>query len=112
MKLQLPSTPLGLVLSFCALVGGVELLIMATAEWILVPTIVPPGVWVYADPLLLAAITGPALYFLIFQKMQQDLRARKQAADELHRSEEQFRRLAQISPVGYSMPIRSAPAPT
>jgi len=49
---------------------------------------------------MLAIIVGPILYLLVFQRMQQDILAHERIEAELHRSEEQFRRLSQISPVG------------
>lgn len=101
MKLPaLLSTPLGLVLVFCTLVGVVELLIMAVAQNLLVPAYVSVAAWDYIDAAMLAVTVGPILYLLVFQKMQRDIFALERAAEELHRSEEQFRRLSQISPVG------------
>lgn len=94
------STPLGLVVVFCVLVGVVELLIMAVAQDVLVPEYASEMAWDYIDSALLAIIVGPILYLLVFQRMQQDILAHERAAEELHRSEEQFRRLAQISPIG------------
>ncbi len=103
LRMKLPallSTPLGLVLVFCTLVGVVELLIMAVAQDIMVPAYVSAAAWDYIDAAMLACVVGPILYLLVFQNMQRDLVAHKRAAEELHRSEEQFRRLSQISPVG------------
>jgi len=94
------STPLGLVLVFCALVGVVELLIMAMVQDALVPAFFSAAAWDYIDAAMLAIIVGPILYLLVFQRMQQDILAHERIEAELHRSEEQFRRLSQISPVG------------
>ena len=94
------STPLGLVLVFCALVGVVELLIMAIVQEALVPAFVSSAAWDYIDAAMLAIIVGPILYLLVFQRMQQDILTHERIEAELHRSEEQFRRLSQISPVG------------
>lgn len=103
LRMKLPvllGTPLGLVLVFCTLVGVVELLIMAVAQDFMVPAYVSAAAWDYIDAVMLAGVVGPILYLLVFQKMQRDLLAHKRAAEDLHRSEEQFRRLSQISPVG------------
>ena len=94
------STPLGLVLVFCALVGVVELLIMAMVQDALVPAFFSAAAWDYIDAAMLAIIVGPILYLLVFQRMQQDILTHERIEAELHRSEEQFRRLSQISPVG------------
>jgi len=87
------STPLGLVFVLAALIAIVELLIMLVVEDILVPAVVTKAAWNYVDAALLTLILVPAMYFLVFQRMQKDSVERKRNLIEIQASENRFRAL-------------------
>jgi len=80
------NTPLGLFTVLCALVTGVELLIMLVLEDIIVPAVVSEFAWSFVDATLLAFVVAPALYFLVFRKMQQDIAERSRSQQALMES--------------------------
>ena len=61
------NTPLGLMVVLGSIIAAVELLIML----VILPKIIPEIYWDFADPILLTLIVSPALYFLVFRKMQE-----------------------------------------
>ena len=65
---ELLNTPLGVVIVVGAVIAAVELLIMLA----ILPIIIPEIYWDFADPILLVIIVAPALYFLVFRKIQED----------------------------------------
>lgn len=65
------------------LIALVETFIMVLAHDWLVPAIFSELTWNYIDPLLLVLIIIPALYFLVLRKLQEDLRMRRKAIEEL-----------------------------
>ena len=65
------NTPLGLVIVLGSLVLTVELLIMEVIHDVLVPMIFPEVYWGLIDTALLTIIVSPALYFLVFRKIQE-----------------------------------------
>src|SRR3989304_1602179 len=61
------NTPLGVVIVVGAVIAAVELLIMLA----ILPIITPEIYRDFADPILLTLIVAPALYFLVFRKIQE-----------------------------------------
>ena len=72
-------TPLGLVIVLGVLVAVVELLIMLVAHDILVPVVFSETAWGFIDATLLTLIVAPALFFMVFRRMQEEISERKQA---------------------------------
>lgn len=77
------NTPLGLVVALGAIIMLVELLIMTVVQGALIPTVFSEETWSYIDATLLTIIVAPLLYFLVFQKMQEEITERKRAEEAL-----------------------------
>ena len=87
------STPLGLVTLVGLIITGTELLIMLVAHDIFVPAIFSESAWGYVDTSLLTLIVAPVLYFLVFRKMQENMRhaqALQDEAEQANQAKSQF----------------------
>jgi two-component system, sensor histidine kinase and response regulator len=86
--LMLLSSPLGLVTLLGALIAVADLLLMLIVHDVFIPAIFTQSDWSYIHASLLILIVAPALYFLVFRKMQEESSKRKLLAGELeqHRS--------------------------
>ena len=80
------NTPTGLVAVLGALVAGVELLIMLVLEDLFVPAVFSESEWGYVDTSLLTLVAAPALYFLVFRKMQKDITEHSRSQQALQES--------------------------
>ena len=70
---KLLNTPVGIVAVIAATIAVIELLIMLEIHDIFVPAIFSEMVWGYVDAALLTITVAPALYFLVFRKMQENM---------------------------------------
>lgn len=92
---KLPMTlgsPLGLVMVLGTLVAVVELFIMLVVHDIFVPDLLPETAWGFIDATLLTLIVAPALYLLVFRRMQKEIAVRKQAEVALIAAKEEAER--------------------
>ena len=71
------NTPLGGVIGLGLLIMVVEVLIMTEIHDALFFASIPNVYWNFLDPILLTIIISPALYFLVFQKLQSEERFRQ-----------------------------------
>lgn len=81
--LILLSSPLGLVTVLGALIAVVDFLLILIIHDVLVPAIFTEKAWNYIDATLLVLVVAPALYFLVFRKMQEHIIERRHIAEEL-----------------------------
>ena len=86
MLTKLLSTPLGLVLLVGIIIAGTELLIMLEVHDLFVPAIFTESAWSYVDTSLLTLIVAPVLYFLVFRKLQENMRRAQMLQDEAERA--------------------------
>lgn len=89
------SNPVGLVSILGLLITSVELLIMLYVHDALVPVMITEAAWSYLDAFLLVIIVTPALYFLVFRKMQENYIKQREILDELEQSRHQLDELVQ-----------------
>ena len=80
------NTPLGLVTLLGAIIAAIELLIMLEVHDIFVPAIFSELAWVYVDTILLTITIAPALYFLVFRKMQENMTRAQILKDDAERA--------------------------
>jgi PAS domain-containing protein len=69
-----------------ALIAVVELLIMLVAHDTFIPAVFSESAWDYVDTTLLTLIVAPALYFLIFRKLQENITELQHAQQALEES--------------------------
>jgi len=86
MLAKLLNTPTGIVIVIAGIIAGIELLIMLELHDIFVPAIFSELVWDYVDTTLLTIIVVPALYFLVFRKMQENMTRVKILKDDAERA--------------------------
>ena len=86
------NSPLGLVVVLGALVAVVELFIMLVLHDFFVPDILSESAWGLVDTTLLTLTVAPALYFLVFRRMQKEIAVRKQAEVALIAAKEEAER--------------------
>ena len=86
MLAKLLNTPVGIVAVIAAIIAGIELLIMLEIQDIFVPEIFSELVWGYIDATLLTVTVAPALYFLVFRKMQENITRVEMLKDEAERA--------------------------
>ncbi|MGV8933445.1 MAG: response regulator [Gallionellaceae bacterium] len=80
---ELLNKPAGLVVVLGVLIALVELLIMLVVHDMLVPELITEAMWNFLDPALLILIVAPALYILVFRKLQKDIASRRVIIQEL-----------------------------
>lgn len=84
--LKLINHPMGLVIVLVLLISAADFLTMLLMKNVFVAGIFAEAYSNIIDVILLALIVAPALYFLVFRKLQKDHAQRIQIADELEKS--------------------------